>query len=186
MPARPLRAAWRLADHPVTELWTGAVDVVWGPNFVVPPARRAAEVVTVHDLTPLHFPELCHRDTLAYPALVRRAVARGALVQTDSEAVAAEVRDWLGVAPERVVAVPLGVDPPATGDPAAGRRRAGAARYVLALGTVEPRKDLPTLVAAFDRATTSARSSTTAAARSKAATRVGRSLRGSTVPSASS
>ena len=126
MPARPLRAAWRLTDHPATELWTGAVDVVWGPNFVVPPARRAAEVVTVHDLTPLHFPELCHRDTLAYPALVRRAVARGALVQTDSEAVAAEVRDWLGLPPERVVAVPLGVDPPADGRPggrsAPGRR----------------------------------------------------------------
>jgi alpha-1,3-rhamnosyl/mannosyltransferase len=38
------------------------------------------------------------------------------------------------------------------GDAAAGRRRAGSDRYVLALGTVEPRKDLPTLVAAFDLA----------------------------------
>lgn len=152
MPARPLRELWRRTDHPAIERWTGAVDVVWGPNFVVPPARAAAEVVTVHDLTPLRFPELCQRDTLAYPALVRRAVARGALVQTDSEAVAAEVRAWLGLGPDRVVAVPLGVDPPTAGDPAGGRRRAGADRYVLALGTVEPRKDLPTLVAAFDRA----------------------------------
>jgi glycosyltransferase involved in cell wall biosynthesis len=147
--------AWRRADHPTVEWWTGAADVVWGPNFVVPPTRAAAQVVSVHDLTPLRFPELCQRDTLAYPALVRRAVERGALVQTDSEAVASEVREWLGLATERVVAVPLGVDPPRAGDPAAGRRRAGSARYVLALGTVEPRKDLPTLVAAFDLAAAS-------------------------------
>ena len=155
MPARPLRAPWQRTDHPPVEWWTGAVDVVWGPNFVVPPARAAAEVVTVHDLTPVRFPELCHPDTLAYPALVRRAVERGALVQTDSEAVADEVREWLGLPPERVVAVPLGVDPPTGGDAGAGRRRAGGDRYVLALGTVEPRKDLPTLVAAFDLAAAS-------------------------------
>jgi glycosyltransferase involved in cell wall biosynthesis len=155
--ARPLRAVWRRFDLPPIEWWTGPVDVVWGPNFVVPPARRAASVVSVHDLTPLRFPELCQADTLAYPALVRRAVERGAIVQTDSDAVAGEVRDWLGLPAERVVSVPLGVDPRATadGDPAAGRRLAGADRYVLALGTVEPRKDLPTVVAAFDQAAAS-------------------------------
>jgi glycosyltransferase involved in cell wall biosynthesis len=43
-----------------------------------------------------------------------------------------------------------GVPPVDAGDAAVGRRIAGTDRYVLALGTVEPRKDLPTLVAAFD------------------------------------
>jgi glycosyltransferase involved in cell wall biosynthesis len=152
MAARPLRFLWKRADRPPIEWWTGEVDVVWGPNFVVPPTRRAARVVSVHDLTPVRFPELCTRDTLDYPILIRRAVAAGALVQTDSEAVAAEVRDWLDLPSERVVAVPLGVTPVAGGDPGRGRHLAGHDRYVLALGTVEPRKDLPTLVRAFDRA----------------------------------
>jgi len=41
MAARPLRLAWRHGDHPAIERFTGPVDVVFGPNFVVPPARRA-------------------------------------------------------------------------------------------------------------------------------------------------
>src|SRR5437763_3540051 len=56
--ARPLRWAWRHADIPAIDRWTGAVDVVHATNFVLPPTRRAAGVVTVHDLTPLRFPEL--------------------------------------------------------------------------------------------------------------------------------
>ena len=66
---RPTRCArrGRRADRPPIEWWTGPVDVVHGPNFVVPPAGGAAELVTVHDLTFVRFPELCTADTLAYP-----------------------------------------------------------------------------------------------------------------------
>src|SRR5699024_10433228 len=80
MAARPLRQAWRRADVPPIELWTGPVDVVHGPNFVVPPTRKAAELVTVHDLTCVRFPQLCTADTLEYPDLIRRAVRRGATI----------------------------------------------------------------------------------------------------------
>ncbi len=148
--ARPLRAAWLRSEQPPIEWLVGATDVVHGPNFVVPPARRAARVVTVHDLTVVRFPELCTADTLQYPPLLRRAVAHGAWVHTVSEHVAEEVRDWLDVPAERVVAIPNGVTPVVGGDPAKGRRLAGHDRYVLALGTIEPRKDFPTLVEAFD------------------------------------
>ncbi len=75
MAARPLRWAWGHGAWPPIELWTGRVDVVHGPNFVVPPAHRAARVVTVHDLTAVHHPELCTADVLHYPALLRRAVS---------------------------------------------------------------------------------------------------------------
>lgn len=152
-PARPLRALWRRADYPPVECWTGPLDVVHGPNFVVPPSRRAGEVVTVHDLTCVRYPELCTADTLAYPALLRRALGRGALVHAVSEFVAAEVIELLGADPDRVTAIPNGAPPPGpAGDPDRGHRLAGTApdqRYVLAVGTVEPRKDLPGLVRAF-------------------------------------
>lgn len=151
MAARPLRELWRRVDWPPIEWWTGPADVVHGPNFVVPPTRRAARVVTVHDLTPVRFPELCTSDTLQYPALIERAVRGGAWVHAVSESVAAEVQEAFTVDAERVVVVANGVDPVAGGDPAAGRELAGGDRYVLALGTVEPRKDFPALVRAFDR-----------------------------------
>jgi glycosyltransferase involved in cell wall biosynthesis len=150
MAARPLRALWRRFDWPAIERWTGDVDVIHGTNFVAPPTRRAASVVTVHDLTPIRFPEMSTKDTLHYPGLLLRAIRRGVVVHTPSAFVAAEVVDLLGVPADRVRAVHHGVPPLDAGDPAIGRTLAGSDRYVLALGTVEPRKDLPTLVAAFD------------------------------------
>lgn len=159
MAARPLRRAWARAESPPIEWWTGPVDVVHGPNFVVPPARRAARLVTVHDLTPVRFPELSTADTLHYPGLLRRAVARGAHVHAVSRFVAEEVVDCLGADPDRVHTVLNGVSAPAAaaGDADRGRALAGTDRYILFLGTVEPRKDLPLLVRAFDTVVASQR-----------------------------
>jgi glycosyltransferase involved in cell wall biosynthesis len=149
MAARPLRALWKRANHPRADWWIGQHDVVWGPNYVVPPTR-AASIVTVHDLTAVHFPQFATADALAYPRLVQRAVDRGAWVHTPSSFVRSEVIDHFQVDPDRVVSVPLGVRPVAPGDASPGRRLAGGDRYVLAIGTIEPRKDLPTLVRAFN------------------------------------
>jgi glycosyltransferase involved in cell wall biosynthesis len=154
LPARLARVAWARTDLPPVAALAGRVDVVHGPNFVVPPGGGAAEVLTIHDLTALRFPEMCTPDVLEWPHLARRAMRRGAWVHTVSEAVASEVRDAFPEAGERVVAIPNGVRPPAAAGPgsdaAEGRRLAGGDRYVLAVGTVEPRKDLPSLVRAFD------------------------------------
>jgi glycosyltransferase involved in cell wall biosynthesis len=157
MPARPLHALWGRGAWPPVEWFIGGVDVVHGTNFVVPPTRRAAEVVSVHDLTPLHHPELCNPATLAYPGLIDRALRRGAWVHTDSAFVAAEVVEAFGADPARVRVVAPGV-PPLPDIAAAAATAlvqpflpAGAARYVLSIGTAEPRKDLPGLVRAFDR-----------------------------------
>jgi glycosyltransferase involved in cell wall biosynthesis len=150
MPARPLHEVWRRADHPRVDRWIGDHDVVWGPNFVVPPSR-AAQVVTVHDLTPVRLPELAGDFTLTFPGLVRRALRRGAWVHTPSSFVRDEVVATFDADPERVVAIHHGAPADPAGDPAAGRRLAGGDRFVLAVGTIEPRKDVPTLVRAFDR-----------------------------------
>src|ERR1019366_3225864 len=64
MPARPLHLAWAHLPIPAVEWFVGPADVVHGTNFVVPPTRRAARVVTVHDLTTVRYPELCDRSTL--------------------------------------------------------------------------------------------------------------------------
>lgn len=162
MPARPLHKAWSVSRHPGIEWFTGAQEVVHGTNFVVPPTRRAARVMTVHDLTSVRFPEMCDAYTRNFPRLVRRALAEGAWVHTPSSYVAGEVIELLGARPERVRAVHHGVPPVERDGAGAGigaGRAAGAVPagwapvegpYVLALGTVEPRKDLPTLVRAFD------------------------------------
>ncbi len=151
MAAQPLRQLWRRTDWPPIEWWTGAVDLVHGPNFMVPPAKGGTiELATVHDLTCVRFPELCTRDTLHYPDLIRRALQRGAHIHAVSQFVADEVVQTFAVESDRVHVVPNGIDPVQQGDAAAGRARVAADRYVLAVGTIEPRKDLPLLVDAFD------------------------------------
>lgn len=151
MAALPLRQAWMRVDHPRIERWTGPVDVVHGTNFVVPPTRGAA-VVTIHDLTYLRYPEMCTDDVLQYRHLVPRALGRGAVVHTVSEFVRREVLDEYGLPDDRVVAIPNGITPTVEGDPGSGSRLAGRDRYLLAVGTVEPRKDYPGLVRGFDLA----------------------------------
>ncbi len=147
IPATVLLRTWARFDHPAVERWTGPVDVVHGTNFVVPPSRKAARLVTVHDLTPVRFPELCNPTALRYPDLIRRAIDRGASIHTVSQSVADEFVEHFHVDRARVHAIHNGLTPLPPPLP----RDDSEPPYILAIGTVEPRKGLPDLVAAFDR-----------------------------------
>ena len=147
LPTRLVNLGWQYTSVPSVERLTGPVDVVHGTNYVVPPTRRAASVVTVHDLTALRFPALCAPASLTYPALVGKAISRGAFVHTPSRFVADEVIEMLDAEPERVRVIPHGLVPV---EALGGDESPVDGPYVLALGTVEPRKDYPTLVTAFD------------------------------------
>ncbi len=164
MPARLLHLAWRYGDWPPLEIWTGKVDVVHATNFVAPPTRSSQAVMTIHDLTPWRYPELCTEHTrVMYPLLVKRALERGAWVHTTTQFVADEVGEFLGVGPDRIRVIRPGI-PRANADESVTdetlvsphakmsvvRNLVGTRPYILALGTVEPRKDLPTLARAFD------------------------------------
>jgi glycosyltransferase involved in cell wall biosynthesis len=149
VPARLTRFLWPRWAIPRVESWTGPVDVVHATNYVAPPARVPG-LVTVADLTFARFPELSTADTRSYAPLVQVALDRGATVHTFSEFVAGEVREHFHLSADRVVHVSPGLASVTSGDPTRGRWLAGAERYVLALGTVEPRKNLPMLVQAFD------------------------------------
>lgn len=158
MPARPLNTMWRHSSHPSAEWFIGKHQVVHGTNYIVPPCRGAARVVTVFDLTTVRFPELSNRSTLIFPALIRRAIDEGAWVHTGSEFVAEEIIEEFDVGVDQVRVVYPGI--PALGagpGPAEAELAtlaalplpAGTARYILAVGTIEPRKDYPLLVNAF-------------------------------------
>lgn len=149
LPAGLSMAVWARLDVPALDWLLGPVDVVHGTNFVVPPTRRAARLVTVHDLTPVRFPQLATAASRRYPTLVARAITRGAHVHTPSAFVAGEVVEYFGADPDRVHVVAWGVAPPPA-PRGAGRHPTGPP-YVLATATAEPRKDLPRLVAAWDQ-----------------------------------
>lgn len=156
MPARLAHLGWRASSLPRYEWFGPRVQVVHGTNYTVPPTQRAASVVTIFDLSMLHYPELCEPATRAYPRLIERAIDAGAFVHTAAHFVAEEIIERFAVSPERMRVVPLGLFPARPRTPAARAEAASrlsvlpaGSPYLLALGTVEPRKDLPSLVRAM-------------------------------------
>ena len=153
VPARLLQEAWARGAFPQVELLTGRLDVFHATNFVLPPSR-AAGVVTVHDLAFLRLTSTVSAASARYRALVPRSVRRARVVVTPSQAVAEQVREAYAaeLGPTPVQVVPHGVDPRwarASPPDAALRVRLGLpSAYVLFVGTLEPRKDLRTLLAA--------------------------------------
>lgn len=135
----------------------GRCEVFHGTNFVLPPAQRAAGVVTIHDLTYLRYRETVDDASRAYRELVPTALRRAAVVLTPSRTVAAEVVDEYGVDPDLVVPTPLGVSHSwRKAEPAPEwwyHQRGLPTRYLVFVGTQEPRKDLATLLAAHAEAT---------------------------------
>jgi glycosyltransferase involved in cell wall biosynthesis len=148
--ARFVLPLWERFERPRIEHWTGRVDVVHATNYTAPPAR-APVIVTIHDLSFVHRPDLVSENTRRFfGALVRTAIERGATVHVVSDFVGDEVRDVFELPETRVVRVYPGIADVDGGDPSAGHAIAGSDSYALALGQLEPRKNFPALVRAFD------------------------------------
>jgi glycosyltransferase involved in cell wall biosynthesis len=155
-PARGAQALWRRGiPLPAAEWFAGRHDVFHGTNFVLPPSRRAAGVVTVHDLAWLLLPGTVAPATAALRELVPRGLRRAALVLVPSQAVADLLQEHLQVPPDRIRVTPLGVDESwlsAVPDARVAQRLGLPERYVAVVATQEPRKNLPFLLAAHREA----------------------------------
>ncbi len=132
----------------------GGYDLYHEPNFV-PFAADVPTVTTVHDLSVLLHPEWHPADRVRlYERHFEAGLRRCRHVITVSECVRREVIAGLGIAPDRVTAVPNGVGPEygrATADNIAAVRAQYdlPANYLLFVGTIEPRKNLATLLRAY-------------------------------------
>ena len=149
VPAAVALRLWRHRSLPM-DRWLGQPDLVHGTNYVVPPTR-CPRVVSVYDCWFLEHPEDADPDVLRAAAVLRRSVADGAHVVTSSDATTRRVRELLDT--ERVRTVLLGPPPvdhaaPVTDAPFGLPQ---LDEFILALGTIERRKNLPTLVDAFGR-----------------------------------
>ena len=136
------------------------MDVLHGPVNVVPLLSRTPRVVTIHDLAFMLFNDKHLPSKRRYLTLMTRLSARNSkTVITVSEATRADVLRLLQVAPEKVITVPiaideefryLGSDPEFCAGVADFKRQRGLPeRYFLYLGTLEPRKNIPTLLTCY-------------------------------------
>ena len=131
-----------------------SVRAVLHQNFT-PIYARAHSATVVHDLIFLRSPEQFSRTERSYLALIPTLLPRAAVVVTVSEHVRNEVLErWPGRDPATVLVAPNGIDD-ALLEPAPlvpGEPRSSDRPYVLYLGRINRRKNLGTLVAAFEAA----------------------------------
>ena len=147
IPVRLLNVAWHRAEWPPIEALTGRqFDVVHSPHPLLLPARRAAQVVTIHDLDFLRHPGRAWGEVRRdYPALARRHARRAAHVVVPSRYTADEVVRRLGIPRERIAICPNGAPPwkPRAAPPETG--------HLLFVGSLAPRKNVAGLLAAYAR-----------------------------------
>ncbi len=150
---RILTDPWRIQELCARK----GIDVVHYPANFGPLLPLRNMVVTVHDLSFMRHPEWFRFNRAVYYRwALRRTVRMAKRIIADSEATAADLVQFAGVAREQIHVVPLGVHPrfqPAS-PPAQAAIRLNhrlPERFFLYVGTLEPRKNIPRLIEAWSR-----------------------------------
>lgn len=151
LPVRLLNLLWHRLELPPVELLAGRrYDVVHSPHPLLLPARRAAQVVTIHDLDFLLHPERTAAEIRRdYSRLAADHARRADGIIVPSAAVGRLVEGSLGISATKISVCPHGVPEWKQRDRVVPGNPAG--RYLLFLGTLEPRKNVPGLLDAYAR-----------------------------------
>lgn len=135
--------------------WQCHNKIFHGPNYFIPPSADKG-VITIHDLSVFKFPETHPADRVAqFERQFSVSVARASHLITDSQATRLEVINYLGWSSEKITAVPLGVSgsfAPQSADvtePCLRRYGLVHGEYTLCTSTLEPRKKIERLLAAY-------------------------------------
>ena len=155
---RVMDALWHQLNVPIPiDLLTGPLDIFHAPDFALPRVFHGVSLITIHDLAFLIRPECADERLRVYlERVVPRSVERAKVIITDSENTRNDVICLLDADPERVFVVPGGVDPsfaPADESEVHQVRCTYGIHhpYILVVGVIEPRKNIPRLVDAYGR-----------------------------------
>lgn len=149
LPASLALRAWATFDRPRADRFVRGSDLVHGTNYVVPPSTLP-RIVSVYDCWALDHPDLVHSDVRLAMRVLRRSIATGAVVHASSHATAERLRAHFPNADVEVIHLGSTPLPLPTGAPSTRLGElVGSRPFVLAMGTIEVRKNLPRLVRAF-------------------------------------
>lgn len=158
-PGRIAQYLWKKLNWPSYNFFAGSADVYHFPNFIIPPLSYGKAVVTIHDMSFIRHPAFAEEENLHYLAdRINNTASRADAIITDSKFSAGEICSLLDVDERKVFAVHLGVDQnPVIPDPsvvASTLHKLNIDRpYILTVGTLEPRKNIPFLIEVFEKMT---------------------------------
>ena len=146
----PFSRAWTHLRF-AAELWRDRPDLTWVPAHTLPLLFPGRAAVTVHDLGYKFFP-LAHplKQRLYLDGTTRYSAARASVVLADSQATADDLTRFYETSASKIRVVYPGVDAPTISDVAGVRKKYGLPeRYFLFLGTLQPRKNIGRIAAAY-------------------------------------
>ena len=139
------------------ELLPRGLDVLHSPDFIPPQWGGRRKVITVHDLNFIFYPQFLTRDSMAYYAdQIEWAVQVTDHISADSHATRHDLIEQLRVPPEKITTVHLAANPlyereyGETAVAATLQKHNLPRGFILFVGTLEPRKNLPFLIRAYD------------------------------------
>lgn len=145
---------WALA----VELLPRRLDVLHSPDFIPPAGGAKRHIITVHDLNFIYYPQLLTAESKRYyKEQIAWAVQAADHIAADSHATRRDLIELLAVPPEKVTTIHLAANPVYTqphGETAVQQtlNQSNLPRdFILFVGTLEPRKNLPMLVRAYHR-----------------------------------
>jgi glycosyltransferase involved in cell wall biosynthesis len=151
-----LRAAVSYFGGPSMDYAFDGVTLFHATEHLLPKLTRARSVFTLHDTAYLLFPQYHLLQNRVYLTLMMpRFLARADRVIAVSEATRRDALRFYRLAPEKIVVIPEGVEPRFRPEPdparlaAVRQKYALPERFILCVGTIEPRKNLPTLLDAY-------------------------------------
>jgi alpha-1,3-rhamnosyl/mannosyltransferase len=141
------RTAWSVLGWPPAERWLGRFDALHFTDWMYPPQSAGVRATTIHDVVPVHHPEWTTKRTQAMHGRKYRNAARTCdVVFANSAFTADDFARTCGFPRERVRVAHPGIGADYTAD---GEAADLGVPYVLTVATLEPRKNLGTLVEAF-------------------------------------
>lgn len=150
---------WYRLSLPLPVQWvTGPLDLFHSPDFVLPPVSGGIPtLLTVHDLSFAHYPDVFPKPLVDYlNRVVPRSVARASHILADSQATQEDLCRLWYVPRDKITVLYSGVDAmfapvteAATLTAVQQRYQIGDTPYLLAVGTVQPRKNYQMLIQAF-------------------------------------
>ena len=142
-----LRQSWSRLGWPPVERFVGHLDVFHFSDWMYPPQRAGLRATTIYDLVPLRFPAwTTTRTRVMHSRKYEAAREQCGMIVAISEYTALDIEENLGIDRDRIVVAYPTVDTRYTPD---GPPAAQAAPYILAVSTLEPRKGLRELIAAY-------------------------------------
>ncbi len=159
LPGRAAQLAWKTIKWPPFNYFAGKHDVYHFPNFFLPPLSYGKSVVTIHDMSFMRYPEFAEKKNLQFLTRhVQNTVDKADAIITDSQFSADEICELLKVDTSRVFPIHLGINngfsAPSTEIKQKTLSRLKLNRpYLVTVGTVEPRKNIPFMIKVFEQLT---------------------------------